>query len=792
MGVLQLFATLLQNLLTKSAIRVDFKENVDVDCFLVDFNSIVHTSSQAVIGEINSLMGKVLHAIEEHRAVDQETRKKLEQFKFPDVFSKKGKNEPVPKIGSVLKEFHNHFKADFMDNQVILRVIKTLKSIINTYTRKNIKVIYLAIDGVPSKGKMVEQKQRRYLGAIMESYKNRIMETYLKYLREQSVATYLLARFPIKWSRNKITPGTAFMHKLVAHLRSAPIQKILKSPKTEMVISDMYEVGEGEKKIVNYVEKYFDSNAKVMVYSPDADMILLCILLPMDQVYMLRHDQEAYRKEKRISYDLIDIKAMKENISFYVKTEFSKNSNENSKNINLDTRKINFDIVCTSTLFGNDFVPKIETLDVKKGFQSLIDAYVKTLAFFKGKKYLVQIDNANEKTLDLEFLVKLIENVIPEEDDFIKYNKLYGEYIHIGRIKNAFPNKIITDRSLFPIVKQFKQQYFEFQQRLKRELDDQTIELFARNKEFLDSLKRSVNIVISGNPIATTHLTNEEFIKVLVKFYKEHGNFPRVAFNLDKWSHSANDPIHKHRLEGSNNYEREVYQFDHMLDEYYVKFNAQPLDLQENKIDAYYETYFGAKPLAESSNNDLNPDIVPVMHDYLQAVLWVFNYYFNDKTYMNTWFYPHERTPLMGHFFMYLKKIDNKEFEKINSSLTQFQVSNIKTYFNPLEQLMYVSPMTPDIIKLLPQVYRTYIESDNLDPFLQTYFISISELTGRLWDEQISGEVDCKGIPYFNKCLLKAVEKPSSADDKLFLKAIKKVKPDAISKIRSQNAEPPY
>ncbi len=68
----------------------------------------------------------------------------------------------------------------------------------------------------------------------------------------------------------------------------------------------MYEVGEGEKKIVNYVSKYLtDTTDSVMIYSPDADMILLCMLLPVNKLYMLRYNQQSF------VYDLIDVRMLK-------------------------------------------------------------------------------------------------------------------------------------------------------------------------------------------------------------------------------------------------------------------------------------------------------------------------------------------------------------------------------------------------------------------------------------------------------------------------------------------------
>ena len=101
-----------------------------------------------------------------------------------------------------------------------------------------------------------------------------------------------------------------------------------------------------------------------MIYSPDADVILLCMLFPVKKLYMLRYNQQTSPQAGNI-YDLIDIRMLKSNISYYI------NNNPDYSKENFEIDRINYDIVCISSLFGNDFVPKMETLMLKKGFKIL-------------------------------------------------------------------------------------------------------------------------------------------------------------------------------------------------------------------------------------------------------------------------------------------------------------------------------------------------------------------------------------------------------------------------------------
>nr|AEX62597.1 putative 5'-3'exonuclease20 [Moumouvirus Monve] len=785
MGVLEFFGTLLKNDITSTSIKSDFKEKMAVNHLLLDFNSIVHVSSQKILSDINGFMQQVLKNLYESRSLHTDVlNEKFKKYKMESV--QKKLNNKTNAI-DIINLFHDHFSDKYMDRLIITLVINTVLSLVRTFCEnKTISTLLIAIDGVPSKGKMVEQKQRRYLGAITEEYKQKILGKYKNYLLKQPDYTYLSTKNSIKWSRNKITPGTAFMHKLVAHLESDKIQQSFKTnrPNLEVIVSDMYEVGEGEKKIVNYVNKYLsNTNDSVMIYSPDADVILLCMLLPVNKLYMLRYNDQSTAKNNRNTYDLIDIKSLKSNISYYI------NNHPDYSEENFDVNNINYDIVCISTLFGNDFVPKIETLNVKKGFQNILDAYLKTLINLREKDNYLVNPSKNGFKLNFNFLKQVFYNLIPEEDDFIKHNDLYNKYITIGQIKNVFDYVEITSENVKPIYDQFTREYGELKNLIK---NNGNFTYFETNDLFMNSLKKSVLVFMDGQCVNTSYLSNREMIKLLKNYYRKYREFPRLNINLNTWSHSIDDYIHKKvvREKNYNEYQKEVYRFEKMLDEYYIKLNAQPIDLSKNKINDYYMNYFGITLYDKSKN--LSDQANSVMQDYIEGLLWVFNYYFNDTSYINKWYYQHERAPLLRHLYMFLETIDEKYFKNILEGLSNYSVRNLKNYFNPVEQLMYVSPMTTDIIKLLPSNYKKYILSDNIDPFLKTYFVDIQEVVERLWNAKVSGDVDCHSVPFFNKCLVKSVQKPTSEDDKQFLKAVRKVPPNDAYLRRSKMSEPDY
>ncbi|CAH6421010.1 5-3 exonuclease [uncultured virus] len=804
MGVIQFFGTIVRSDITASSVKGNYTQQTNANHLLIDFNSIVHTSAVKITTEINGFMQIVLKSLFGHRSINNPG--------MDELFAKYGMTEIQAVITKqttaeqCVAMFHEHFEENYMDKLVITLVINTVLFLIRTYCRnKDLKTLMLAIDGVPSKGKMIEQKQRRYMSAIIEAYKSKLLNKYKDYLEHQPDNTYIATAKAITWNRNKITPGTAFMHKMTNYLNSDAIMAKFKTNRQQLnvVVSGMYETGEGEKKIVNYIGLHLtDTTDTVMVYSPDADMVLLCMLLPVKKTLFLRHNQQDSIRMNSQIYDLFDIAVLKSNISYYV------NNHPSYPKQDFDSDRINRDIVCLSTLFGNDFVPRIETINVSQGFQDIIDAYLDTLIKLKSKgHYLVNEPSktggkskgkskgkrggttAGQYSMNLAFLKLVFNKLLPHEDDFIKHNDLYTKYMDAGYIKNVFEHLTITSENILGIVNEFRSEYDMLKTLIR---NGGSVIAYESNDQFMASLRKSIEIRVGNERVNAGSLSNQELFKMLSKQYRATKDFPRLNLNLREYSHSINDTTYRRRLKGKrlNDYEKEKYQFENMLDGYYTKLNAQPLQLTPDKIGSYYKTYFHLDPIMVK--NKLTSDAQQVMKHYVQGLLWVFSYYFNDRSYLNTWYYQYERAPLLHHISAFLDGTDTAQFTEIYDGLASYRVTDPSVFFNPVEQLMYVSPMTPEVTALLPSNYRTYIKSDQLDPFLRQYFIDINSITNQLWGDTISRDVDCHSIPYFNKCFIKPLHKSTTAEDKQFLKAIRKVPATTESKRRSQSANPPY
>lgn len=778
MGVLEFFGTLLKNNITSASIIPHFSNKLKIDHLFLDFNSIIYGSKASILSEVNTFMKLVLKFLYQKKSIDND--------QFRELFKKYNMEKELNKIKidtdplEVIKIFHAHFNDNLLDKMIITYTINTVFHLIRTYCENtNLKTLMLALDGVPSKGKMIEQKQRRYMdGAIAEEYKLRILNKYKDYLSEMDDYIYLAQRYAIKWV-SKMTPGTEFMHLLCRYLRSDKIQEKFKvnRPNLKIIISDIYEVGEGEKKIMNYIIKYHNNTTdNIVVYSPDADVILLCMLLPVKNINVLRQNQQEG------GYDLINITSLKQNISSYI------NDNPDYPGDGFDVDRINYDIVCISTLFGNDFVPRLVSLNVKQGFQTILEAYMKILNKYAEKNYyLVKINKDGNFEMSFLFLKAILRELLPTESDFILNNNLYNKYINASQIKYVFNYLDVNEKSIVSIYANFMNEYNNLQHYIRQ---NKNLGYFEVQHDFISSLKKCITIVVDEQVVNTLYLPNIDFLNLIKDYYNKTREFPRINMNLNSFSTKSDDQFHKKRMKNEgiiNDYQKEIYKFDKMLDEYYLKFNAGPIILTKDRIPYYYKKYFEVN--LTDDKNKLTKDAMKVMEEYLEGLLWVFNSYFNDKTYINTWYYPHEKSPLLTHFIIYLDSITREKFMDIYDSLPKYYVNDLSQYPNPIEQLCLVSPMTETNLKLLPKNYQDFIKTNE---FMKKYYLDTVKVVDKLWNEKISPDLDCKGIPYFNKCLLKQLHRTSWNEDMQFVKELRSVKQNNESKMRSKNVIPKY
>jgi len=252
------------------------------------------------------------------------------------------------------------YKTDYI-NQINI-IIDKLKPKKNTF---------IAIDGTTPIAKIKQQKQRRY-----KSIHDTLLMIGMKKKYNINIDKTEL------WNSAHISVGTEFMDTLCKNLHDTYMYN------NSVIISDIYDFGEGEHKIMEYIRN--TSYSSYIIYGNDADLFFLSFTIDKD-IYIYRDDGK-----------IISINNIKSLL-------INKWNNINPKNF-----------IMLSYLLGNDFLPPIPSIDIyKNGIDVLL--------------FNLNVLNIGNECLSFSNLLYIIEKLSNNEDDILE-KKYFG--------KKIFPIKV--------------------------------------------------------------------------------------------------------------------------------------------------------------------------------------------------------------------------------------------------------------------------------------------------------------------------------------------------------------
>jgi 5'-3' exoribonuclease 4 len=244
------------------------------------------------------------------------------------------------------------------------------------------ELLYVAVDGVVPMAKIRQQRMRRFKSVWVGAEEARIKGTV----------------GGAGWDRNAITPGTAFMDLLSKRLRSwAAGQK-------KTIVSDVYETGEGEQKIMEYLRTHgYAAGTEIVVYGLDADLIVLCLWHHEQfgwSFRLLREDVEmkggvklnAFGEEQLLYFDI-------DQCGQIIKAKW-----------NVSLR----DYMGAMSFLGNDFVPHGLTLCIRDDGIDLLMEILQRL----GRELVIAVDGGYQ--YDAAVLKLVIAAVAAEEEKHVQ------------------------------------------------------------------------------------------------------------------------------------------------------------------------------------------------------------------------------------------------------------------------------------------------------------------------------------------------------------------------------------
>ena len=312
--------------------------------------------------------------------------------------------------------------------------------------------LYLAIDGVSGSSKQSQQRKRRFKSYTSTEEKKDTCST--------------------PFDMNSLSCGTEFMKKLSKYIENFIISQLKSVWKhLEIVFSSDMVNGEGEHKIVRHFAN-LNPSYKYVIYSPDADLIMLTLPLSLPNMYILRKN---IYDNIDVDYFLVDINSLKREIIGDMKWD-SKNSPDTPFNENSCIR----DFILMCFCLGNDFLPSIESISIAhKGLEYMLGIYPSIKAHFTTIE-------GTQISLNYVSLKLFFSKILDKEIDFLL------ERFSDSRIK--FPDQLLIkyvyteNKQLLLNFDDYRFDYYEIKNQVNtdEEIDQMCYEYFKGLKFVLE------------------------------------------------------------------------------------------------------------------------------------------------------------------------------------------------------------------------------------------------------------------------------------------------------------------
>lgn len=274
-------------------------------------------------------------------------------------------------------------KHRMLNAAVISRVLTWIEELATSnQNTKPKKELFLALDGVPPRAKMVQQRSRRFISSL---------------LRKQSSSS-------LGWDSCSVTPGTPFMMQLNKALEEARV-RLMGVFECEVTISDSAQPGEGEHKIFENINSFSSRDREsttIAVYGADADLLLLAMRCSVRRTFIVREDERALREEK--GFTVVDIEALRRRVSGLVGSAQ--------------------EFVTLCTFLGNDFIPALSYISAReRGVDMLIEKHQQLRATLPFKFGLRTDDD-----LHYESLLAFVDSIAQDEGSALaRLSKLHDD-----------------------------------------------------------------------------------------------------------------------------------------------------------------------------------------------------------------------------------------------------------------------------------------------------------------------------------------------------------------------------
>lgn len=319
--------------------------------------------------------------------------------------------------------------------EIIDKTVNLVIHMVNNIVQPK-QYVYISMDGCAPRAKMVQQRSRRYKSV-----------QWKEILKSKKAELGMVPE--VQWDPSpNICPGTEFMQELSEAIRHAMKHHAFQSM---VLLSDSNVPGEGEHKFLQKLkslrkhEKTRDST--VAVYSPDGDMISLCLLTHKKNINIMRIPDPKSIHEKKyceeFEYIYCDLNAIRDLFMEELTTTYHQS---------IDPMKVLCDYNFLLFMVGNDFVPSLPFLKIRHGgLDTLIRIYNELRPKFNDYLILYDVEKEEKPIIHAEFFEALIQSLsmIENREMSKQYSQCLREAEGEGSKKHLSQEKDMTPIEIF-------------------------------------------------------------------------------------------------------------------------------------------------------------------------------------------------------------------------------------------------------------------------------------------------------------------------------------------------------
>lgn len=811
----------------------DIQNKISGNRVYMDFVSIVYKIQENVARELNYLLFSFMlievQLLNTQEMISPKLKEMIRKYKNA-IINIKGCESVIQILENINEKNHDNQEilkklAVYVNKEWISQYVDQIRKnnllnqyvyddvtyfIIDMLTKKVIDVEYvlIAFDGIPSYGKIQEQRHRRYMRHAyiefkktigLRSYKDidkneiiKIREEYDKIQIQVDVRTaidYVYSKYHDKSLQNDIENGIMRVHN---HIKKIEIN----------VMNNPY--GEGEKILMDNLIKdsrIYGDNKSYVFYSPDGDSVILCLyayiktkITNLNVVKMYSLTPSSKHNEQT---QYVNIKRLYDNIIHTIEN-YSHKIIDSDK----DRDSICMDFIFLMNLYGNDFIHQIPTMEISTTIMDILYIYSKFIAdnvyILKREKQKIEINIDSMIQFFKEVGVYeqwiMLDTYILDTDDKSRIIKYFGN-VFSCRYMLDFRDLIIEHKNnLLNIVLSSNNNLTLVKQAISEVVTSLNERSTVTGKKYGDIwMKMEVkNIDIFAAKI----MTDPEYLKQRMPRFmymlrpKKNKNENEIINTVNKVEEpliNLNHSIDIETISKSNDPKIRDFLFDYYNIRISIPHNQMPttdkdvdLYLLEwkagkwmNILNSYpYELGYDWKThtikTVESEMKRYQHDMLEMNNVqtqkligyYLKTLSWVVDYYMNTDSIdtmntndtISTWSYNFSRSPFINHINQFIAGSNSNELKKIMKNTYKKSLIPIDQYIEAEKHQMYIYPQSEKVLAMLPEKYK--INFPNIGNYVKST-VKTAELTKNNINRKFERVFDCRQCPYFSKCLFK-------------------------------------